>query len=467
MADAEQEYFKAHSKPGTEPEKDFEKGNVVDLWNFPVRKADLAHAHEVAIRSFASPGYLASSAMDFVVRGHASATGEGKVNTDLALKRAQNVNAVLKELGFLNVVVENGGSEDPAMPGTSQQANARNRFVRVTRSMKSVQVTREPPKPTVTPAAPTPTGQEKGDPPLSVSLDVKINVHLSGIKFPVLVDAWMIGEVKLTVADSRGPFATRVVKHVEGDPAPALTDNFQETLAAYLNQKLGLAAKPDGGSEATEVGSEVGPWFLSPKLTHQERPNAVYIDFKQVDKQLLIVPFGEPSTQVQLFFSGNLRFDVGPSDRSFFFRGRPSTAPKDPLMIAGTVHDATKQVPQLHQPEIEWEILNLASLDGAASKIAWEILGADGEVGFNQRQLDWRKAGGEAFVTGWNKGAVDADTILLSSGDKGTERMAGWKAKYGAEPNGKDFDVVRERVFVGLKGYGDNQGDLKGLIEGL
>ena len=67
----------------------------------------------------------------------------------------------------------------------------------------------------------------------------------------------------------------------------------------------------------------------------------------------------------------------------------------------------------------------------------------------------------------WGEGSDEVQTLLLSLGGERRERKTTWTAKYGAEPKGKDFDVVRERAFIGLKGYDDDQGSLKSLVEDL
>jgi hypothetical protein len=152
VADPEVDWFTRNPEPQSS-----QSGDVLTLWNFPVAGTRLAPAHEAAVRLFAGEGFIANSSdhdsMEFAVVGHASASGAEGSNKQLAQKRADNVKAVLTQMGFRSVTAEGVGSSMPTDPGKSGLALAHNRRVEVTRFMRDrpepveERPPEEPPKP--------------------------------------------------------------------------------------------------------------------------------------------------------------------------------------------------------------------------------------------------------------------------------------------------------------------------------
>ena len=479
MPESEGEWFVNH--PGA---RILEAGDQLTLWNFPVAKADLADAHVEAIEKFAQEGFIANSTehqpMDFRVRGHASISGAESTNLDLALRRAENVKAVLTRMGFRSVVVESVGSSQPADTGTSGEALARNRRVEMTRSMRSYpEVIEEPPKP-----AP----REPKDPTkFAPSVRVRIDLPLRTLQTPrVIIAASIVGELTVTLKGASADPVDAGVTTGSGE-ASELTEEFAQLLARdVIGPKVGLDAGTSGAPPSIDVGIPAEHWFLLPKVGYQDGPYPIHFNFKAIVARLPIVDYR--SAQVHMEFSGNFRFEIGPSASAV--RTYPSTtdpgptvtgAPAGfmeagPLMIAATIAAAGKAASPLAQVEIKKVVLNLAARDGAASRAAWLAGAAEGEVAFIARRAEWRdkvfedKEEGEKVQRAWSeRGSDQVDAVLQALETKAAqdERKAAWKTKYGGGQKDPPFDFVREQIFRDLNGYDDDQGDLKRLIEGL
>ena len=471
MADPEVDWFNKNPEP-----QSFEVGDELTLWNYPVAKADVAPAHEEAIKRFASIGFIANSTdhepMDFDVRGHASVTGAESANRDLAQRRGDNVKAVLNQLGFRSVVVESAGSSEPEDSGTSGQALARNRRVKVTRFMlkyKEVVEQPEPPKPT--------PRVVKDATKFSAPVRVQIDLPLRTVQTPkVVIAASIVGELSVVLKGAKSdPVDAGVTTTVDG--TPQLTEEFAQLLARdVIGPKLGLDAGTADNPPVINIGIEAELWFLLPKVRYQEGPYLIDFNFKAIVARLPIVDYR--SAQVHMEFSGNFRFQIGPSGSSVLLStndpgptvtGAPAGfMDAGPLMIAATIADAGKQATPLAQTEIQKVVLNLATRDGAASRLALFVLGRDGDAAFAQRRADWGSRVGEPAQTAWSTESDQVDEYLQSL-DKAAqeEKKAAWKKKYGGGQQSPEFDPVRELIFRDLKGYDEDQGDLKRLIEGL
>ena len=473
MADEEGDWFKRNPEPQSSATRD-----ELTLWNFPVAKADLAPAHEEAIRRFAGPAYIASSpenpAMEFNVRGHASATGAERANQALAQRRADSVGAVLTEMGLTPVVIESAGSLEPADRGTSGQALARNRRVVVNGFRRTYEVVSE-----ASPKPPPRMGQDSAK--FTAPVRLKINLPLRTLQTPrVLIAASMIGELTVAIKGKIDPVDAGVT--TSSGNVSVLTDEFAQELARNIDAKLGLAEGTGTGPPSIKVGIEAEEWFLLPKVYYQQGPYLIYFNFKAIVARLPIIEFR--GAQVFMEFSGSFRFELGPSSSTVStYRSTTDPGPDvkgtvaeyipvdgGALLIAQTITEAGKQATPLAQTEIEKVVLNLATRDGAASRVAAIALGDDGEAGFRQMRLDWETRVSPRAKAAWAGGSNQVDALLLDplkTEAEREQRKNTWKTKYGSGQPKPDFGFVREGVFVKLKGYDDDQGDLKDLIEAL
>lgn len=472
VAEEELKWFRDHPEPQIIPEP-----GLLTLWNFPVAKADLAPAHVKAIEDFGTPALLPESPehprSDFEVRGHASVTGAEQSNQDLGQRRADNVKKVLADMGLQRVTATSAGSSEPAVEGASGQALARNRQVTVLRVLPGY------------PVVPEKRKQPPGRPSeLAPDTRVKVNLELPELHAPkVNIAPYLVGELRVFLKGTEtNPVAAGVI--TSGDH-PELTEEFAKFLAEQVvGPRLGVS-----GGEAKEpltinVALAAEEWFRTPKVSYQGSRYFIAFNFNAVNAKLLpVVPYND--AEVYLEFSGSIRFEIGPSDSAL--GTYPSTSDPDPnvtgtvgqfvpvkseaaLVIAATITDASKQASQLAQDEIKNMVLNLARRDGAASRVAQEVLGGvDGRLEWERTRYEWDKRVGaeakEAWVDGSNQ--VEGFLIELEKEKKGArqERKDSWKGKLTV--GGQTFEWIRESAFQSLKGYDEDQGDLPQLIEKL
>jgi outer membrane protein OmpA-like peptidoglycan-associated protein len=472
VAAAELKWYREHPQPQWSEDR-----GELTLYNFPVGKPDLAPAHVKAIEDFAAPALLAESPAhpraDFAVRGYASTTGSEDSNEGLGLQRAQKVADVLTRMGFREVRPSSAGSSEPDPEGTDPQVLAQNRRVTVQRVLESYPVVPEPP-----PKAPD------RPPELAPDTRVKVDVDLPVLHAPkVDIAPHLIGELRVFVKGTgTNPVDAGVIRG--GDP-PALTDEFSKYLGEQVvGPRLGVS-----GGEAQEpltinVAIAAEEWFRTPKVAFQHDRYFVSFNFNAVNAKLLpVVVFN--GADIYLEFSGNIRFDIGLTESAL--RTHPTTAEPGPdvtgtvgefvpveseraLAIAEAITEAGKHASALAQSDIRNMVLNFARRDGAASKVASEVLGeVDGRLEWERTRYEWGKRVGPAAKEAWIEGSdlVEGLLIELEKGKKGArkERMESWKGKYAG--GGQTFDWVRESAFQFLKGYDEDQGDLPQLIERL
>ena len=463
------------------PQSEVDRG-VLTLWNFPVGKADLAPEQVQAIEDFAK-GALIQEALghpqsDWVVLGHASLTGTDESNQGLAQRRAANVAAVLRDMGFQSVRTPDDGSTAPDPEGNDPQVLARNRRVTVLRKVDDY---RPPPEPPPKKPPDRPTG-------LAPDTRVKINLVLDPlVGRKVTITPNVIGELRVFLKDSKSdPVSAGVLK--AGDP-PELTDEFGKVVASQVfRANLNLGEPERNELPPIKVSIQAEEWFQTPKVSYGT--GVITFNFKAVEARLLpVVDYN--GEHVYMEFSGSIRFDIALLEStaakyplSTTDPGAKVTAPTDaitgtdtddPIVIAEAITDATEKASPLAQEDIRQIVLNLARRDGAASQVAAEILGeVNGEPEWTRRSYYWRQRLGEkvgpAAQDEFFKGAKEVTRPLekLDEEKKGArqDRVNEWKGKYDG-PQREDFESIRQGVFQKLKGYDEDQGDLPQLIQDL
>jgi outer membrane protein OmpA-like peptidoglycan-associated protein len=473
VAEAELKYYKEHPQPQW-----YEDRGELTLNNFPVAKADLAPDHVKAIEDFGAPALLPESPehprSTFAVRGHASTTGSEQSNESLALKRAENVGAVLTRMGIKEVRISSAGSTEPAHEGTDPQVLAENRRVTVLRVLERYPVAPEPQQP---PPPDRPSG-------LAPDTRLKIDLELPVLHAPkVDIAPYLIGDLRVFLKGTKtDPVAAGVL--TSGNP-PKLTEEFAKVLAEQVvGPRLGVSGGEAKEPPTINVAIAAEEWFRTPKVAYKHDKYFVYFNFTAVNAKLLpVVVFN--GAEVYLEFSGNIKFELGPTDEAL--RTYPSTTDPGPnvtgtvgefvpvksekaLVIAETITEAGKHASALAQDDIKNMALNLARRDGAASRVAWEVLGeVEGRLEWERTSYEWGNHGGPEAKRAWIAGSdqVEGFLIDLEKEKKGArkERKESWKAKYTA--GSQTFEWVRESAFQSLKGYDEDQGDLPQLIEKL
>ncbi len=408
------------------------------------------------------------------MRGHASTTGSEQSNEDLALKRAKNVAAVLTRMGLQVVRISSAGSSEPAHEGTDPQVLAENRRVTVLRILDRYPEAAEK-------QAPELPGRPPG---LAPDTRLKINLALPVLHAPkVDIAPYLIGDLRVFLKGAKtDPVAAGVLT---SGGQPELTEEFAKVLAEQVvGPRLGVS-----GGEANEplkinVAIAAEEWFRSPKVFYKHDRYFVYFNFTAVNAKLLpVIDFN--GAEVYLEFSGNIKFELGPSDKALDTYPRTTEPGPDvtgtvgefvpvqtekALVIAETITEAGKHASALAQDDIKNMVLSFAKRDGAASRVAWEVLGeVNGGLEWERARYEWGKHAGPDARKAWVEGSnqVEGFLIDLEKQEKGArkKRMESWKGKYAV--GGQTFEWVRESAFQTLKGYDEDQGDLQQLIENM
>ncbi|QIM19947.1 hypothetical protein G7075_00385 [Phycicoccus sp. HDW14] len=297
------------------------------LWNYPVAGTELAPAHAAALQSFLAVLALAPAltATSIEIVGHASVTGEG--NDGIARQRAEKIAAHLRRLGFVKMDVSTAGAAQPADPGTSGQALARNRRVEVTLYTPAVEP--EPRLP-IEPWKPTPTG---GDPPSNGGVggffEVPVEIQLDDVD-DGKVHATLTLVAKLKVKVTRGE-----AKNAEGIVLKGgkLSAKFEAELVGHLKGKLGFDPGGDGkapSAKATVAGQVFG---FTVEAGFQTKPQffTVTVSLGKVK----VEPIELEGLTFDLELEGQVRIDIGPSPRLMARLGIAASAPG--IVAVGTV----------------------------------------------------------------------------------------------------------------------------------
>jgi hypothetical protein len=423
------------------------------LWNYPVAGTDLAPAHAAALRFFVqnlalSPALTASSVE---IVGHASVTGEG--NDGIARQRAEKAAAHLRELGFVKLGVSTAGDSQPADPGTSAQALARNRRVEVTLYTPSVEP--EPRLP-IEPWKPTPTG---GEPPsnggVSGFFEVPVEVQLDDIDDgKVHATLTLIGKLKVKVAKGEAKNAEGIV--LKGTK---LSAKFEAELVGHLKGKLGFDPGDDGKPPSAKA-SVAGQVFGFPvEAGFQTKPQ--FFTVTVTLGKVKVDPIELEGLTFELELEAQVRIDIGPSPRLMARLGIAAGAPG--IVAVGTVvgtvvviAGCAYLVDEAKREGLQ-RALDVAERDGAAARVVYEAFGATKEAGvkFAARRLEWSKATtSEADVrAAFESGQSAVGTWLDGLGAGKVDKVAAWATAYTAQANTEDFDKTVEQVIQKFQPY--------------
>jgi len=424
------------------------------LWNYPVAGTDLAPAHAAALRVFVqylalSPA-LTSTSLEIV--GHASVTGEG--NDGIARQRSEKVAAHLRGLGFVTLGVSTAGDSQPADPGMSGQALARNRRVEVTLYHPSVLP--EPRLP-VEPWQPTPTG---GDAPeggggvggfFEVPVEIKVDDVDDG-----RVHATLTAVGKLKVKVSRGE-----AKNAEGIVLKdgKLSAKFEAELVGHLKGKLGFDPGGDGkppSAKATIAGQVFG---FPVETGFQTKPQ--FFTVTVTLGKVVVDPIELEGLTFELGLELQVRIDIGPSPRLLVRLGISAGAPG--IVAVGTVvgtvvviAGCAYLVDEAKREGLQ-RALDVAERDGAAARVTYEAFGATKAAGvkFSNRRLEWSRAStSEADVrAAFEAGQSAVGTWLDQLGGGRADKVAAWAAAYTAQANTEDFDRTCDQVVQHFQPY--------------
>lgn len=444
-------------------------GMELSLWNYPIGKSDLSAEHEEALRRFLavelmSVGSTASFRTELRLRGHASDTGDDRMNVALANARAEKASRFLKRLGVPGdqITASGEGAGHPMDPNGDGLAMARNRRVDVVKFTPSQPVIRPPldiedpggvPTPDPTPSFKIP----KSLVPSSASLELPVNIELPKYVTPNLIVSGKIeGSLKVKVDDKGGGWGgSMVIKDGKLTPKVVLEVN------KHVNAKIGIEGGKDGGPPVLKLGFENKAIPLKPEIGVQSSVLFVYMNFTLLEIPLPDIQLGD--VKISMVFTGKAKLEFGPGP-ALAARLAPVVAGAGEAVggvavasgavavaavvtvavIGGTAYaiDAAKQ------DGIDYAKL-LARRSGIASRVAWEIIGAPGETSFLEQRMRWCRTVdgmGPSFDAG--VGAVNA--VLKATRDRDA-KAAAWKARFA--PDGtQDFTTLHKRVMTEVGG---------------
>lgn len=451
----EQEWSRQHPVPESTAED-----ILLSLWNFPVAKVDLAPEHRGALKEFLAGEFLQlrlsqSTKTELFLRGHASDTGDERANVALSRERAERVRRHLVSEGFpgRQISVEWAGSTEPADPGSSGFAAARNRRVDVVR-FAPAEPERRPPIDIVEPPRPAPPDTPTFKPPApqlsSASIEETLSFDFPTRRTPNYTVSGKIDVVlKLKAADGGGGIGGGIATTPDGK----LAAKVEAEIAEHIKGKFTVEPNPNKPGVQLKLGTELSAVPLKPEIGFQTKETFIYVTFTFAEMQL--AEFEAGGVRFTGTMTGKGKFEFAPGPAVLLRMG----AVASPFIVAGLILGITVYgIEAATEEQMRFARL-LAARQGIASRVAFELVGIGAEAMFKQRQLEWR-AGQEGarleaeFITG-----VNAINRLLQTPEERTAWTSEWRTKYAAGGN-QDFETVRGRVFDDIGGQ-----DPKGTID--
>jgi hypothetical protein len=436
-------------------------GTEISLWNFPIGKTTLSAEHEQALQRFLAIALMAGAAQtkaELRLRGHASDTGDERANESLARARAESVARYLRGLGIppRQITATGAASREPTDRTGDGLALARNRRVDVFKLVPSQPVIRPPldisdpgadPVPDTTPAFKIP----KSLVPSSAAFEMPLSIDMPKFVSPnLIIGGKLEGSLKVKVNDKGGGWGgSMVIKDGKLTPKVELEVN------KHVKAKIGIEGGKDGGPPVLKLGFEDKSLPLKPEIGVQASVLFVYLNFTLLEIPLPSLQLDEVT--VSMTFTGKAKLEFGPGP-ALAARLAPAVVGAGEVMggvavasgtlavaavvsaaiIGGTIY----AVNEAKEGGIAYARL-LARRSGIASRVAWEIIGADAEPAFREQRMRWYTTldgMGPSFDAG--VGAVNA--ILRPLPDRAT-RAAAWKARFAADGN-QDFTTLHKRV---------------------
>jgi hypothetical protein len=470
MADrAETDWAKANPDPQVQ-----ETDNLLILWNYPVGGTALAAAHAeaagrfVAIKCVFDPG---GSRGEVRVCGHASRSGEEQVNDTLSRQRAEAVAAHLRRLGLTGLTVTWAGSSSPSDTTGTGLGLARNRRVEIshfTRSSSRKPVPLEPPPTGAAGGSSTPIGPPAAadTPDLSAAFEQTFEANLGTLRTAhLLVDVKVAGKLKVKVKGRQGKVGGKAVLK-DG----RLSAEAEAKIAEQLKATIGLEEQK-GGPPRIKFGVQADKAVLKPKVGLQTDTKFAFVSFDVVQQALPDIQLGD--TTITLDFTGQVKFDMGPSPVMAAKLARyaapaagPAAAVGGVIGAAAVINGGTALLAQRARDEGLHKMELWAWRDGAASRMALEILGGDATPLYEQQKLDWRKLeGGTASAFEAGAGEVVALLRPLEAREREALRKR-WDGQFAKGLGLGQWPDVRENVFMALGGY-DTEGESRPRVSAL
>lgn len=489
MADEESAWFRANPEPQTEPQISAPNSSKLSLWNYPIGRSELAAPHEAALRLFADLRARlgpASSTADFSILGHASASGEAAGNERLATARAQNVRRYLVGLGFSEklVVADGAGSASPADPARTGQAYARNRRVDVTVREAA------PFDDDTAPVGKTPAASHGTELPVSPFVKFSFVKKLPAMTAPnLIIEVTLEVSGKAKVPGAKGAVEAGVA-FKNFSPSP----EFEKRLVDDLAVKVGINPPTDGKLPTASLGVKDKLFSVPLEIGIQSpsdvlKPTIVY--FSVSLPKFAPIEMNFKGTPVSIDFDTfKIKCAVGPGPAMVRSMARFAVSAGSSIAAAAASPAAATAATLGGALVVAFVVIGgtiylsveaghegvafanrLAARDGAASRAAREVLGAESLAAFNERKNEWLKIGGTAADTAFLAGAANVqgflDGLLTPTSDERIAKRAAWVETYAKGANALDFTLVRERMFLRLGAYDKAETDLRAAVTSL
>ena len=447
---------------------------LVSLWNFPVARTDLAPEHRAALKQFLANEFMQltlsrATTTQLFVRGHASDSGEEPANIALSRERAEKAARFLVSEGFpaRQVRAEWAGSSEPADPGSSGYAAARNRRVDIVRFAPSEPA---PLPPTDIEPPPPPPKQEPGfkiptlPGPSSLTVDIPLDIPLPPIKTAVLIiEGKMGGTLKVKVDDKGGGWGGgAAIKDGK------LVAKFEAKIKEDLKAKVSFEPPSRDKSMVLKVGGEFKIGHLDSQIGVQSKLNFLYFEFSFEAFTLPEIELGD--VHVSMTLKPTLKIEVGPGPAMIArlaplgaAAGEILASAAGPLAVAILVNGGTIYAIEYAKEESVRFTQLLARREGVAARVAYEIVGVAAEADFAERRSQWRNTSdrmGPAFDEG--VGAVNA---LIKDPATRDKKRSEWAQKFAAD-GAQNFTEIRTRVFEAIGKY-ENNGETEAPVTTL
>jgi hypothetical protein len=455
----EQEWARAHPVPESSVED-----MLLSLWNFPVAKSDLSPEHRAALKRFIATELLAVGSTtplktELFLRGHASDTGDENANLALSRDRAEKVARFLRSEGFpaRQIAVEWAGSAEPADPGSSGLAAARNRRVDVLRFVPS-EPEQLPPvdriEPPPAPPAPKPTFKLPAPTISNANIEIVIPLDFPTYRSP---NFSIGGKIEVTFKGKATDNGGGITGGIAFKPGGGGAAKVEAEIADHVKAKFAVEPNTNAPGIVFKGGAQFTDVRLQPEIGLQNKDTFIYINLTLDERPFPEFEIGGLRVSGNITIKGKLEFAPGPALLLRF--GLVAS----PIIVAALILGATVYgIDAAAAEQLRFARL-MAAREGIASRVAYEIIGVGAESAFADRRLDWRKtdAGLEAeFIAGVNE--VNA---LMNSPEARKAWTDQWKKNYSADGN-QDFTTLRERVFAAVGKY-EPQGTLSDAMSAL
>ncbi|MCM3872023.1 MAG: OmpA family protein [Pyrinomonadaceae bacterium] len=470
----EDNWAKAHPVPESSVSDD-----LLMLWNYPVAKPGLSTVHKNAIQRFLATEWLKgaqNSPVELTVHGHASDTGDPKLNESLARERAEDVARFLRSQGVRSklIFVSSAGSAEPFDSESSGLAFAKNRRVDVTKHMPARPEAPLPPLDTGPPGPPSPAPPQPS--PAGSVLPGLSSTWIEWVipaRFPtyptaeVIIDTTIEFTVKVKADDKGGGLGV-------GAPINGGILKLEQPIRDWLMSKITF--EREIGKPATlKFGGELSTVTLKPEIGGSNPANPyVKLTFGESP------PFDTVlnGIHISLKVSGKIKFDLLPGPAMVARGLRLAAAIRAAPLAAGTAAGAVAGavvvaalinggiIYLIHQAKEEADAFThlLAQREGASSRVARIIIGIDAEAAFRERRARWANPQSN-LVPAFDDGRQRLDA-MLGKADELAARAKAWKARF-ANDGTEDFTMILERVFRAVGAYNNEPDISDGLAAAL